>query len=78
MNLQYEDGTCVLLQLSIYRKLFSLSRTSSISCSHSEEPSHDQSTTETVDTHTVESCRLGLCKGLALEAESVTNTMVRL
>ena len=78
LNLQYEARPCVLLQLSIYRKLFSLSMTSNISRSQYEELNRDQWTTETAVTHTMESCRLGLCKDLAIETESAINIVVRL
>ena len=78
--LQQEDSPSVLLQLSVYRKLFSLSITSNTGCNQcvQEDSSHNHLTSEMVVTaHTVESYRLGLCRGLTTEAESVINIVVR-
>ena len=79
LNLQYGDRHHVLLQLSIYRNLFSYPgpMTPVVGRNQCEElRRHHQSRTKTVVTHTMESCRLGLCKGLTIEAHSAISTVV--
>ena len=70
----------MLLQLSVYRKLFSFAVLSNISGNQCEKPRHDRPKIEAVVTYTatMESHRLGLRKSLSMEAESVMNIVVRL
>ena len=65
----------MLLQLSIYRKLFSLSIPNAV---QNHEDLHDKSPSKMAVSCTMGSWRLDLCKDLATEAESVINIMVRL